>query len=369
MNDRLARDIERAFEKAGGSPPEQKARHDKFRGFAGDWQKLKEAFPKGETPYLIEGLLPAGGQAKALISGASGEGKTTLAEVALVSGSRGDPIFGKRRVPIPLRFALIDCEATQSSIADDIELMIPVLGEPVEENVLILTPTDEPFDVMNPDCVSWMKARLEKFRPHIVWLDSPYRFVSQLVNDEDRALAVQRFMEWIVTQLHSGAVAGHHTKAVGEFAPKGHFEQTMGVLGKRLDQWAATKLTYRFLPELQGFGILEGSTRIAAWNPVKFIVQYHKDTKTIWEIDPDQIALSDTDKRKLLGELPAVTETKQLLLELDMTGIKDSEKADRLGVDKSTISRWRSGNRITSEENLQSLRSLCGEVAPWHRKA
>ncbi len=358
----LEQDVGRAFSKA-----EEMPMPNKFKAFAGDLEQLKEAFPKGETPFLIEGLLAAGGQSKALISGSSGEGKTTLAEVALVQASRGDPIFGKRRVPFSLRMALIDFEATQDSIADDIELMIPVLGKPIMENVLILTPTGEPFDSLNPASIDWIWAQLERFRPHITWMDSVYGFVSQLINDEDRALAVRRFAERIISEAHSGVVISHHIKAVGEFAPKGHFEQTMGVLGKRLDQWAATKLTYKFLPELQGFGILEGSTRIAAWNPVKLVLQYHSPSKTIWEIDPDQIALSHEDKKKLLGEDPEITEVKQILLELLMRGMTNNEVADRLGVNKSTVSHWRAGDWGATEENVRKLKQLAEEVAPWRK--
>ena len=358
----LEQDVGRAFSKA-----EEMPMPDKFKAFAGDLKQLKEAFPKGEMPFLIEGLLAVGGQSKALISGSSGEGKTTLAEVALVQASRGDPIFGKHRVPFPLRMALIDFEATQDSIADDIELMIPVLGKPIMENVLILTPTGEPFDVLNPACIEWLWAQLERFRPHITWMDSVYGFVSQLINDEDRALAVRRFAERIISEAHSGVVISHHIKAQGELAPKGHFEQTMGVLGKRLDQWAATKLTYTFLPELQGFGILEGSMRIAAWNQVKLVLQYHSPSKTIWEIDPDQIALSHEDKKKLLGEDPEITEVKQILLELLMGGMTNNEVADRLGVNKSTVSHWRAGDWGATEENVQKLKELAKEVAPWRK--
>ena len=151
----------------------------------------------------------------------------------------------------------------------------------------------------------------------------------------------------------------------GEFAFKGHFEQTMGVLGKRLDQWAATKLTYVFPPELKGFGILEGSTRIAQWNPIHIILQYQYATKVVWEIERDEISLSLEDTKKLLGENPEVTEVKQMLLQLNMNGLRCADIAEKLGVSKQAVSHWRTGLKNASEEHVEKLRKLCGEKAPW----
>ena len=127
---------------------------------------------------------------------------------------------------------------------------------------------------------------------------------------------------------------------------------------------AATKLTYTFPPELKGFGILEGSTRIAQWHPIHIILQYQSATKTVWEIDRDEISLSLDDRKKLLGEDPEVTKVKQMLLQLNMNGLSRIDIAEKMGVAPQTISSWRTGTKNASDENMEKLRKLCEERAP-----
>jgi len=298
---------------------------------------------------IIEGLLEEGENAKAIISGVSGIGKTTLGLSIALPLSKGMPVLGRLPVPKARCVGYVNFEQRGSSVMQQANRMEEFLldGKPSETLHFI--------DGMNLHLVDDYRERklyntVLREGIEVLILDSILA-TAYNYNDIDEVRLIRQYLAEFVEELHCGILILHHT-ASGLGGGVGA-ERAKGTLGKDLNTWAATKLLYNsFEPKRKYVGRLSGESR--GWGAVDYPIVYEDFTHSAWIADWDKIGMSDEEQHGL-GRPVVIDQLEQAILLARNLGYSMEKIAEEIGVSRRTLYYWMSGDQFPDQESKDKL--------------
>ena len=329
--------------------------------------------PKFKTPpTLVEGLIMGGDMANVVLAAFTSSGKTTLVTAMGVCMARGLPVLGALKVPKPMRIVYIDQEQVVEQVYETLDHLSAVYGRPDPGMMTILSGAHNAYGITRPKSLEKLAAELCDIKPDFVFLDGWQWFVGGKHLDHE---ATNRALDWwkgMRMELSFGLCIIHHTRKKGDprFAPENPLELSSGA--QTLMDQARTKLVFEHIADYEDYGWLHGNCGRAAWNPVSFVTEYDRETQShrivpegeVEDIFPNHV------RRKIFGAKSGKgAEAKSLLNRLNRAGMQDVAVAESLGLNKSSVSKWRTGNTKPSEEKLEALRELARKTEKLRKQA
>lgn len=360
MNKRLADEIRRARAKAKEVTTVEKKDISQVGGedpgaVRADWRDIRKYLPD-EGEAIIEGLLSGGSQAKMLISGVSGFGKTTLGLNMAIPIALPGLVFGKLRVPQQRRVVFVDLERVAVAVADQTALLSRTLGEPEPGYLDIITGD---FKVLDKGLMDTLREKLRQGPPGVAIFDSIVNLVEDY-NDTVQCNMAKDFFQEVLVDLKWAVILLHHV-ATGMDSGVGH-GKALGTLGKTLDRWAGTKLAYEEIPDLENYGRLYGTSRSQAWSKINLLLGYEQDTQVLTSVPWDEIPLPQRQKTMVIGPSPRTLEFRQFWILAKRLGHTAEDIADMIGVSKATLYRYNSGEDVLSDERWQAIMKAWDEL-------
>ncbi len=329
--------------------------------------EIKRFTPKD---ILIPNVVLAGKNGNTLVAAPTKVGKTSLFLDAAVTASRGDPVWGLLPVPRALKIALIDQEQKEMNILDNQLRMVDAIGEPNDANILIISEEGGQFDIQHPAALDLLYRTLSAFGPDLVILDGWGWFVGHQASDPTLVKPALTWMKRLRQSLDCATIIIHHFKKAqfssrvvdhSEFVDE--LDKIEGL--KRLSDQAHTVLGYTPIPGYDTFNLLDGRTNYTPWDPPKTVIDYDPTTVTHKIITPeDGVELFDPETYRRLWTATAESRMLKVMLNAIMGryGWDRVELANNLHVDKSQVSRWYSGQRNPSQENMAKVSELYKKV-------
>lgn len=328
---------------------------------------------------LIDRFVLAGEAGNTLIAAPAKMGKTSLLLDAAVTASRGDPVWGALKVARPLKIAFIDQERKFDQIVENLELMEPAIGKPRAENLWLLVQKTGQFEVANTQTLDQLYGWLSGYGPDLVVLDGWGWFVGHMASDPKEVRPAMSWLKRLRQELGCATVIIHHFKKA-QFAGRSTAPEHSEVVDaldqieglKRLVDQAQTALVYVPIPGYDTFNLLDGRTNKPAWDPPKLVLDYDHTTITHKVVSAAEgVDLFDPDTYRRLWA--ATAESRLLKGEINVIcnrmGWDFAALARELGVDRAQVSRWYSGQRNPSGDNLRRLSELYAKAKKVPLKA
>jgi DNA-binding transcriptional regulator YiaG len=324
--------------------------------------------PKDEQSVLIDHFLLAGEAGNTLIAAPAKIGKTSLLLDASITATRGDLVWGALKVMRPLKIAFIDQERKFLQIRENQILMAGKIGLPNYDNFLLLVQETGQFEANHAAVMAQLRARLDSFGPDVVVIDGWGWFVGHQASDPKLVTPALAWLKAVRQSLGCATVIIHHFKK-DQFAggrvqraiedPADMLDKIEGL--KRLVDQAQTALVYTPIAGSDTFNLLEGRTNKTTWDPIKFVIDYDDTTVTHRIVSAEEGSeLFDPDTfRRLWAQTAATRHVKQAINTICIRmNITRSDIADRLGVNKTQVSRWYSGLANPSQEYMAKLEEM-----------
>lgn len=330
------------------------------------FKRLDEIRPLAESDVLIPNVVLSGVNGNTLIAAATKIGKTSLVTDAAVTASRGDKVWGYYTVPKPLRIAIVDQEQKYEQIRANQILMTPVIGEPNYDNLYLAWDEGGQFDIQHPDGLDLLYRKLYAFQPDLVVIDGWGWFVGHQASDPKLVKPALTWLKRLRQSLGCATIIIHHFKKdqfAGRAADHGQFVDWLDKIEglKRLSDQAHTVLGYNPIGGYDTFNILDGRSNYTKWDPPKTIIDYDHTSVTHHVVDAEEGAmLFDPETYRLLWGVSAESKATKDKIRVIMGRMQMTRNdiADALGVHKSMVSRWYSGQKNPSSENAEKLDEL-----------
>lgn len=296
---------------------------------------------------LIEGIMGGGANAKVLINAERKMGKTTLGCNMGLCFANNLPLFNSRAIQ-QRSVTFIDFEFTAQAVYDYVEKQVQMLGGwPSDEMFQVVGGYD--FKIDKPETMDelWRVLRAEP-RSNIIIFDSIYAFCSN-PNDIEQANKVLDFLNKLMVELKVAIIILHHTNAPGDQLIQ---KQPLGVLGRMLDRWCGTTLSYiqvgsktqdSYYRRL--FGMKRGGQ-----GAVNVLLGYIENSMTLIEVNWDEVPGSNEDKSALLGANRRTLIVQQITLLCKPLGIKREDLAAEWGVSERSVYYYSTGENIPGDD-------------------
>jgi DNA-binding transcriptional regulator YiaG len=327
-------------------------------------QHLSEIVKKSEDEtVLVDRIVCAGELGNTVVAAPTKMGKTSLFLDLSITASRGDPVWGMLRVTKPLRIAYVDQERKAAQILENKDIMTQVIGEPNDDNFIILTQKSGDFNVGHQKTLTQLYAALVKFKPDLIILDG-WAWFCQDPSDPDKVRQALSWLKKVRQELNCASIIIHHFKktqyASGHEVSEDPLDRIAGM--KRLSDQAHTALTYTQIAGYDTFNLLSGKTNKPSWDPEKIVIDYDHTTLTHRMVDAEEgKELFDPEMyRELWGkESNESRRVKGMMNTIrHRNGWTQSDLAGALAVDKAQVSRWYSGRQNPSGDSMQRLMDL-----------
>ncbi len=316
-----------------------------------------------EETVLVDKIVCAGELGNTVVAAPTKMGKTSLFLDLSITASRGDPVWGLLKVTRPLRIAYVDQERKAAQILENKDIMTQVIGEPNDDNFIILTQKSGDFNVGHQKTLAMLYAALTKFKPDLIILDG-WAWFCQDPSDPDKVRQALSWLKKVRQELNCASIIIHHFKktqyASGREVSEDPLDRIAGM--KRLSDQAHTALTYVQIPGYDTFNLLSGKTNKPSWDPEKIVIDYDHTTLTHRMIDSEEgKELFDPEAyRELWGKESSESRRVKGMLNVVRHRFNwtQAELAAKLGVDRSQVSRWYSGRQNPNTESMRLLTEL-----------
>jgi hypothetical protein len=337
-------------------------------------RSFSEIDPHDEvTDDLIQNLVIRGSEGNTVIGADTKMGKTSLMVDALTTASRGDPVWWAYPVPKPIRAVIIDQEAKFRTMRDGQLKMSTVIGAPNDDNLKVITADDGHFDVEHPDALDLLYRTLYEFEPDVVVIDGWGWFVAHQEVDPKYVKPALAWVKKLRLSLNCATVIVHHFKKgqqqnfTGKITDHQQFvDQLDKIAGlKRLSDQAHTVLGYAPIPGYGAFGILDGRSNHTGWAPPKTVIDYDEVTVThrvVPESDGYDLFDAETFKNLWPRRMESRAVKNKISYLMNRNGWDRQHIADLMGVNRSQVSRWYSGDRQPSKDMEEKLEALYQEA-------
>lgn len=322
-----------------------------------------------DTSYLVDKLILPGDQANVVMAAFSGIGKTTLCLEIAVCMSQGRDVLDTFKVDRPLKVLYIDEEGVASQIRETSEKIAEVYGRPSDPGMLTLVGGKHgSYKITSKKSLDKLEARIARLLPDFVFLDGWQWFVDNKISDRDFVGPALAWWKRVRLTYHCGTWIIHHTKKTGapQFRPANILEMSSGA--QVLMDQARTKLIFEHLEgqgEFYDYSYMQGVCGRGSWNPIRVVLEYDSGTQSHRVIGQEEAAeVFDAERIvEIWGEKQETREVRTLLNLLRRRGWNSSRVAEFLGVNRSSVSRWRSGAMQPSQDKVEALRKVRDEMS------
>lgn len=299
---------------------------------------------------LIEGLISRG--ELVMFFAPSGIGKSSFTQSLSVYASAGKPVFELYEVPQPIKCLYLNLEMADAEVGVRFESMFEAL-DVNSKNFELDSLLD--FDITRQEDRQRLLYTIQVKKPDIVVLDPLEAMHHKDENSASEMALVIKPLRELAHMFNCGIIIVHHTGA-----PR--YDNRGRILPKRI----------------RGSSVIEDKMD----NVIEIIETDNPDTKRLhftktrsvvttrrqdplfdFDWNTYLVKLSDdADMRERYAALSIERHRKiEPLLKLLAKGLSTRQIADYVGVNQSTIIRWKTGIREPSEEHIQKLAQMLQE--------
>jgi hypothetical protein len=320
-------------------------------------QTLRELLSSVETTTpLIENLLRRGDLL--MIFAPSGTGKSIYAENLAAYACAGESVFGIFPVSEPLRCLYVDFEMPEDEAANRFDIMFEALSKG-EEHFRIKCFAD--FDITEPRGKKWLIDNTEKFKPDILILDPLESMHHRDENDaKEMGLVIQPLRE-ISKDYGCAVVIVHHARAEQyDFRGKPLPRKARGstILINKMDTVLELMSTDK-----------QDVTKLHFAKARRVAISRREDL--VFDYSHETLLLSPVDDPKMREHFSRLNVERQHALEpylrIMRLGYTHSQIAEKLGVHRSTISRYMSGIRTPPADEIAKAAKIARELEQRHK--
>lgn len=302
-------------------------------------------------PPLVEGLLARG---ELLMMFAPAKiGKSSFAMSLLVYACAGLPVYQLFYVPQPLRGLYINLEMSDAETGIRFESMFETLGRGLE-NFELDTLLD--FDITRAQDKERLIRTVEVKKPDIVVLDPLEAMHRRDENSASEMGLVIKPLREIVSKFNCGIIIIHHAGA-----PR--YDNRGRLLPKRIR--GSSVLEDKMDTVLEVVETENQDTKKLHFTRVRSVMTVRSED-LLFDFDWDTYLIkltSDPEMRERYANLSIEKHRKiEPLLKLLALGLGIRELATKIGVNPSTIVRWKTGIREPTDEHIDKLRNLLTEL-------